>query len=539
MVVFYSLFEEVGTMKKLMNLMIVLAIVAVLFAGYMFYKSYIIFQSMDSIRNVAEFNNHLTRIVLFASEYSLARDEGVKALYNEEVEKLNAFVKTMKVPKKMESTEQDIIRRVKNLEQLFDQNPDIATINKQVIDILDRLHEIQINAIDITRSSIMTLLIISIILGIIMMSSLLYAIYLTRSVLGAVYELERLASYMADGKLQVEGVEVDSRTEVGVALLKLMKVIDERLVPLVRSVVESTRDMDHLIDTLNSASDVMANTVVEFRAQSDTISSESVKIRDAIDNALASVAEVLGGTENVANSAVNLSQIADQLNRIVEEGRESMEALDSAMQRVVTSTDSATASIKELERWTERINEIVKTVGDIAEQTNLLALNAAIEAARAGEAGRGFAVVAEEIRKLAEGSRQAADEIADVLKTVTSNIKRATAEMEEVESAVQVSGQAGATMNDVLSKITESAMNVSEGAESLAALAEEQTAAAQNISSELGGIRDLVHSFTSGVQTIASGVKDISEIAQRIESISEKLGDLADDLSRKVQFFKV
>ena len=525
--------------KRLMNLMIVLAIIALMFAGYMFYKSYIIFQSVYSIRNVSEFNNHLTRIVLFASEYSLAHDENVKALYDKERKALDALVKNMRIPSEMRVFQQDILNDVEKVEKLFEGNPDIDTINSHVLDILDKLHKVQVYAIDVTRSSIMNLLIISVILGVIMMASLFYAMYLTKSVLDAVYELEKLASNMAEGNLHVDDIKVDDRTEVGKALIKLIEVIDKRLVPLVKSVIEGTQNMDNLTDELTYASDIMSRTVMEFRAQSDTISSESVKIRDSIDSALASVSEVLGGTENVANSAVNLSQIADQLNRIVEEGRKSMEALDSAMQRVVASTKNATISIRELEKWTEHINEIVKTVGDIAEQTNLLALNAAIEAARAGESGRGFAVVAEEIRKLAESSRQAADEIADVLKTVTSNIKRATAEMEEVESAVRVSGEAGVIMKEVLSKITESAMNVSEGAESLAALAEEQTAAAQNISSELGGIRDLVHSFTSGVETIASGVKDISEIAQHIETISEKLGDLADDLSRKVQFFKV
>ncbi|NOZ92500.1 MAG: hypothetical protein GXO59_04435 [Dictyoglomi bacterium] len=526
-------------MKKLMNLMIILAIVASLFAVYMFYKSYVIFQSVQTIENVSGFNNSLTRVVLYATEYAIAKDEAIKSLYEKRLGEFNQYTQNMNVPKSMEEDAKRVIGEVRELEKLFNNDAtDIHDINAKVEAILDDLHDIEVKAIETTRSSILTLLVISIVLGVIMMLSLLYAMYLTKSVLDAVYKLEKLANEMEKGKLSIN-VDVRGQTEVGKALIRLMEVIDGKLVPLVSSVVESTRQLDTLIDNLDKSSDVMADTVSEFRMQAEQIAAQSDDIRDAIDSALASVSEVLGGTESVANAAVELSQVAEMLNQIVEEGKRSMMALDEAMGRVVSSTGSATERIKELEKWTERINEIVKTVGDIAEQTNLLALNAAIEAARAGEAGKGFAVVAEEIRKLAEGSRQAADEIADVLKTVASNIKKATQEMEIVSKAVEVSGQAEDAMNGVLSKIAEGAIDVSEGAESMAALAEEQTAAAQNISSELDNVRQLAHSFTSSVETISSGVRSISEIAEKIKDISDKLAYLSDDLRQKVEFFKV
>ena len=104
------------------------------------------------------------------------------------------------------------------------------------------------------------------------------------------------------------------------------------------------------------------------------------------------------------------------------------EQATEAMHAVRDSSHAVTEAITRLAEKSEQIGAIVKTITGIAEQTNLLALNAAIEAARAGEQGRGFAVVAEEVRKLAEESQLAAEEIAGLIQAIRT----------ETDAAVQV-----------------------------------------------------------------------------------------------------
>lgn len=525
--------------KRLMKVIVFLLIISVLFGGYVFYKAYTLYQSMQTIKFVSDFNGDLTKLVLYAVESNIGNDKDIKLLYEKMLTKINQDISNLDVPLSVKANIDDIVRQTQDLERLLGNNTaDVKNINTKVDKILESIHNLESRLIKDTLYSVGGMLTLAIILGIVLLLVVLYAMYLVKSILDAVKELERISGDIEQGNLKLDA-QVKTNNEVGEALVRLIKVIDNRLVPLIKGVIESAVNLDSMVDRLNDSSDHLSSVVDEFSHQTDQVSTQSSNMQQALGNALGAVSEVLAGTSNVANAAVSLSEVAYTLGNVVEEGKESMESLGSAMNKVVESTSSATERIKELEKWTERINEIVNTVSDIAEQTNLLALNAAIEAARAGEAGRGFAVVAEEIRKLAEGSRDAAEEIAGVLKTVTNNIKQATTDMESVNESVKLSEMSRNTMENVLNKIVESTMKVSEGAESLAALAEEQTAAAQNISSELDSVKELVNSFTSATASIANGVKDIRVIVEEIDNIAQEIDQLSGDLRHRVSFFKV
>src|ERR671930_577698 len=116
---------------------------------------------------------------------------------------------------------------------------------------------------------------------------------------------------------------------------------------------------------------------------------------------------------------------------LAQEGVGAAEQATEAMRSVRDSSESVTGAIRDLASKSDEIGAIVETITGIAGQTNLLALNAAIEAARAGEQGRGFAVVAEEVRKLAEESQQAAEEIADLVAEIQAETQKTVGIVED------------------------------------------------------------------------------------------------------------
>jgi len=178
-----------------------------------------------------------------------------------------------------------------------------------------------------------------------------------------------------------------------------------------------------------------------------------------LKNAQGDLAEVNGQMEGVQGMAQNTAEHAGQSSEQIGNVLHNLGELTS----IVDATDSSIAALSER---TGEISSVIKVITDIAEQTNLLALNAAIEAARAGEQGRGFAVVADEVRTLAENTKRATKEIAPVIEAFSAEaevmLKNAGSMKQITDDSSKVIGSFEADLSEFAASAQESAMQLTQ-----------------------------------------------------------------------------
>lgn len=240
------------------------------------------------------------------------------------------------------------------------------------------------------------------------------------------------------------------------------------------------------------------------------------KLQDIIGNVVASAENISSASQQMSSTAQQLSQGANEQASSAEEVSSSMEEMvsniqqntDNAQQTRIISKEAATGietvsvAAKESLQSIKQISDKISIVNDIAFQTNILALNAAVEAARAGEHGKGFAVVAAEVRKLAERSKVAADEIVKLSKhsvKVTEDagtlMVKIIPEVEKTSHLVQEIASASMEQNSGAEQVNNAIQQLNHVTQQNAAASEELSTSAEELASQAEQLKDLVTYF--------------------------------------------
>ena len=191
----------------------------------------------------------------------------------------------------------------------------------------------------------------------------------------------------------------------------------------------------------------------------------------------------------------------------------------------------------QLAEKSDRIGQIVQTITGIAEQTNLLALNAAIEAARAGDEGRGFAVVAEEVRKLAEESQHAAQDIAQLIGAIQAETNRAVDVVEKGSELTLHGAKVVGQTREAFASIGTSVGDMTVRVEGIAAAAEQIAASADAMRDGISQLASVAEESSASTEQVSASTEQTSASAEQISASAQALATNAESLMQLVGGF--
>ena len=286
-------------------------------------------------------------------------------------------------------------------------------------------------------------------------------------------------------------------------------------------------------ENLAALSEETLASMQEVSASVDRVAGITDEALSMIAEGSASVQEMASSAHSSANSAADGAELAAHLDSAAKGTVKEVGIMVSSIKEAQDKSSGSIVQIRDLGHSVDAITGFVTTITSIADQTNLLALNAAIEAARAGEAGRGFAVVAEEVRKLAEESGSAAQEVSKLISTLqrhSSDSIKATEETEKLlADTVALAGQAQAGLEGALG----ATVKLNDAIQVIAAVSEEQAAASQEMNEMMSSIeggatenKNATEAIQSSTYETTKAAESIAHAAQDLAATSEKLQNL-------------
>ncbi len=316
-----------------------------------------------------------------------------------------------------------------------------------------------------------------------------------------------IAGQIATGDLTVH-VEVEERTdEIGA--------MQRSFLGMVNNLRDLNRDLREGFSVLSTSSNEILSTVSQVAAG-------AAETATAVSQT-GTTAEEVKQTAHVSHQkARNVQESAQKTATVSETGRQAVAKTIEGMNHIREQMESIASSVVRLSEQGQAIGEIIATVNDLAEQSNLLAVNAALEASRAGEVGKEFAVVAQEVKSLAEQSRQATTQVRVILMEVQKATSAAVMATEQGTKVVAAGVKQATEAGDSIRTLTESVTEAAQSATQIAASNQQQLIGMDQIALAIANIRQATSQSLSGTQQLKAAAQNLRDFGDRVRSVIER-----------------
>jgi methyl-accepting chemotaxis protein len=436
----------------------------------------------------------------------------------------------------------------KDAESYAEYNKSVSSLNEKISKNLSDLASYNIKSADqlnqknkANYNEAVVIIIGVLLLALIVVFSV--SIFVTNLIAKPIKNMESYIKEIAEGDLSEETL-VKARKS---------KMYSDEIGKLGNSIIDMRHKLYNLLSKVSEASEQIAASSQELNANTEessrgieetakavnTIASEIETQLNTIVYTSSVIQQMSENTHQVAINTTDTAKVANKALAATDEGGKAISITKEQMNNIESIVNKLDDVIKILGDRSSEIGQIVEVISGIAEETNLLALNAAIEAARAGEQGKGFAVVAEEVRKLAESSKESTGKISMLIGHIQQNTDNAVSAMKEGTNQVRIGKEvvekAGQSFEDISKLVHEIASKIQE----VATASESIVEGSHQIVSSMNKVNEISKEVCSHSQTIDVSVQEETASMYEIASSSEGLAKIGEELMEELNKFKL
>lgn len=425
----------------------------------------------------------------------------------------------------------------------------VAATSKELLNSIDNA---MIAKEKITKFIIWSAILVTLCVVIIAVSILyIMSSAITSGIQNVLHVVESVSAGVLTEKVVVAGEDEVAQLGTGINnMVNNLKLMVYQITDMSERIASSTEE-------ISATSESNKNSMEEIVTISVDIQNKTEEQMKKINEAVEFMGQINNGVKEIANYSETVTVKSHDSTEIAKVGGKSVNAAINSINNIKDTVMETSNIVDILIERTEVIDQVITVITGIAEQTNLLALNAAIEAARAGEVGKGFAVVASEVKKLANQSGEAAEEIRKIIVGIQEEAKNVTVSVEkgikEVEKGVAISKDAGRSLENIIKAVydtTDMVTKITASTEEQSASSEEAMRVIKEISDQSyqnnlisQNISNEAQNRLQGVKEIVEGVNSILSSAEILRSMVEvfEIGnnfDMSEDLKKELKDLK-
>ncbi len=350
-------------------------------------------------------------------------------------------------------------------------------------------------------------------------------------------ELSVAAEAIAAGDLSGD-IDIDAKGEMN-TIVEAFGKMQSNLKSLVREIQHTSSSVAATSQELASSAEEMNASTQQVSGAIQQISQGAQQQADQIEGTAKVMQMMTESVDEVADRSVTASEKAGENRESAREGRDAIKSTVTKMRSIRDVVVDSASVIENLGVRSEEIGQIVDVITGITDQTNLLALNAAIEAARAGEHGRGFAVVAEEVKNLAEDSKNAAERISTMIREIQGETSRAVESMQIGTKEVEEGIESVTRSDSAFEEIAAVAQLTAEEVKAISLAAQQQRAGSEQVAVAVDEIAGVAEEAASASEESASSTEELTASMEDMTARTQELSDMAGTLQRSASQFRI